>query len=83
MKSPRSDQQIDLVLSLVERIGPILTGHPPSVQSSVLANLTAILLASYQTTSGSLVIHKLLNAHVALVRELEPIYRRQAMEEDR
>ena len=43
-----SNDQPDLVMELVSKISPILSGHPPEVQSAALADLTAMWLSGFQ-----------------------------------
>jgi hypothetical protein len=47
-----SDQASDIA-KLVERIKPILAGHPPEVQGGALADLLAIWLASHHIAGDS------------------------------
>jgi hypothetical protein len=47
--SKKDTVTLTLVADLVERISPILAGHPPEVQSAALADLTAMWLAGMQT----------------------------------
>jgi hypothetical protein len=42
-----SDQLIKRVVDIVEQIGPLLSGQGPGVQGAVLADLTAMWLASH------------------------------------
>jgi hypothetical protein len=43
-----SDEQATAAIELAEKIAPLLAGHPPEVQSAVLADLTAMWLAGHQ-----------------------------------
>lgn len=54
---------------IVERIRPLLAGKHPALQSSVLADLAAIWLAGHDKALRL----DLLDAHVALIRELIPV----------
>lgn len=70
MKTP--DAMALEVDRLVERIRPILAGHPPDVQSGVLADLLAIWLAGHVGSHAEKVRKKLLADHLKLVRKLVP-----------
>ena len=69
------DDETNIVLQIVDRIRPLLAGHPPDIQSAVLADLLAMWLAGHQGPDG--IIDKaredLLAAHIELVRNLIPV----------
>jgi hypothetical protein len=46
----KTDAEVNAVTvaALVQRISPILSGHPPEIQSATLADLTAMWLAGMQ-----------------------------------
>jgi hypothetical protein len=63
----------ELVERLVNKIMPILAGHGPTVQSAVLADLLAMLLAGHfgrnvEETNGAR--EDVLTLHLELVRKL-------------
>jgi hypothetical protein len=43
-----NDDEATTALKLTNRIAPLLAGHPPEVQSAVLADLTAMWIAGHQ-----------------------------------
>jgi hypothetical protein len=45
----KKDTAPSTIADLVARISPILSGHPPEVQSAALADLTAMWLAGMQS----------------------------------
>ncbi len=68
-----SDEAATRTLAITEQIKPLLAGQSPEVQSAVLANLTALWLASHmgpdaETTAAYR--RGLLDGHVQLVRDL-------------
>jgi hypothetical protein len=50
--SSRAKDPITVHEELVARIKPILAGHPPAIQSMVLAELLAIWLAGHRDLDG-------------------------------
>lgn len=68
-----------VVVELVRRICPILSGHSPDVQSAALADLTAMWLAGMQDIENPdnpalLALREELFKHwCAMVRELVPV----------
>jgi hypothetical protein len=58
-----------VVAEIVERIRPLLGGHHPAVQSSVIADLLAMWLAGHEHD----IREALLDSHIGLVRELVPV----------
>jgi len=65
---------IDDVPRIVQDIRPLLDGHPPEIQSAVLADLLAIWLASHlirgHPEQTDAIREKLLDLHIAMVRDL-------------
>jgi hypothetical protein len=61
-------------LAIVEKIKPLLAGHPPVIQSAVLAELLSILLAGHWIPGDPAQTQQLrdsiLTEHCALVRQL-------------
>ena len=62
------------VLQIVEQIKPLLAGHPPVVQSAVLAELLGLLLAGHwipgEPAQNTFVRRSLLATHCSLAWEL-------------
>lgn len=62
---------------IVERIRPLLAGHPPMVQGAVLADLLAIWIAGHivvgKPTRTAEIREAFLERHLELVRELIPV----------
>lgn len=63
--------------ALVERIRPLLAGHPPEVQGAALADLVAIFIAGHISVDRDttlMVQSVLIEAHQQLVTELVGLY---------
>lgn len=56
------------VLVLVRLIKPLLAGHPPEIQSAVLADLLSLWVAGHHPSLRDMVLRE----HVKLVEDLVP-----------
>jgi hypothetical protein len=46
------NEKVTLITEIVDRIRPLLAGHPSQVQGAVLAHLTGTWLAGHRSRSG-------------------------------
>lgn len=65
---------------IVEKICPLLAGHPPEIQSAVLADLLAMFLAGHQGADAPALREEILRLHIATVRDLIPVNERMIRE---
>lgn len=76
MKPFTRDQAHEAVV-LINRIRPILAGHPPTVQGAALADLVATWLAGHDIPGDAAETRhwraELLSLHCSAVRELVPV----------
>ena len=68
--------RIEIIKGLVQRIGPILAGHPAPIQGAVLADLLATWLAGHHVPGDQDATRskraELLAMHCSTVRQLVP-----------
>lgn len=70
-------QRTKIVVGLVERIKPILSGQSPDIQGATLADLLSIWLAGHRIEGDAAATQQLhetlLEFHIESVRELIPV----------
>jgi hypothetical protein len=68
-----TDEQVEKVNALLQRIAPLFHGQSPDIIGAVLADLVALLLAGHQGTGVEEVREELLQLHIETVRGLIPV----------
>lgn len=62
-----SEDRAYQALEIIDRIKPLLAGHPPEVQGAVLADLLALWLAAHNSDARAGVLDAHLNGVIQLV----------------
>ena len=63
----------DTAMAISEKIGPMLHGLGPELQGGVLADLVATWLSGFQGSNADAIRAEMLDALMAMVRELVPV----------
>jgi hypothetical protein len=68
-----TDEQVEKVNALRQRVAPLFHGQSPDIVGAVLSDLVALLLAGHQGAGVAELREALLALHIETVRNLIPI----------
>ena len=68
-----TDEQVEKVNALLQRVAPLFQGQSPDIVGAVLSDLVALLLAGHQGPGVEELREELLRLHVETVRGLIPV----------